>query len=90
LGREKDKKPKYDFAEILRRSGTTQVETVKLGSLLPNPLLQAEEGKPESEPFTEKYAVLIQIGIGVILLGLGIWTVLLIRKGKRTKNTKHS
>lgn len=82
VGRKDDRAPRYDLEAILgRRAGPAVLPEARFGALRPNPdLAGPEAAKPR--PWTERHARWLQAVIVVLVLGLGVWTVRLILKGR--------
>jgi hypothetical protein len=79
IGRADAREPQYDLAEVISRSGLGQLQAVKLGPLQPNPE-HVTTAPDKTVPWTEHYSTELQIGIGVLVLLLGAWTVKLLRR----------
>jgi hypothetical protein len=85
VGREDDRAPRYDLADLLhRRSGATSPpRPAELGPLRDNPLFSGEPAAAGPEPWTERHKTLLAVLIGAVVLALALWTVRLLRGAGR-------
>jgi predicted membrane protein DUF2339/uncharacterized protein DUF3999 len=83
IGRKKDPGARYDLSELIQRGVAVNPQPASLGQLVTNPDLATKIEQPKKQPWTERNALFIQIGIIVVVLILAAWTVVLIRNSKR-------
>jgi hypothetical protein len=77
LGQREARAPRYDLAELLARGSGEAPRVCTLGPLEPLPAGPVEAG-PDTRPWSEKNARLLQIGIGALALVLLAWTLRLL------------
>jgi len=82
IGRKKDPGARYDLAELIQRGIATNPQPTSMGRLIANPDRTVKIEQPKKQPWTERNALFIQIGIIAVVLVLAAWTVVLIRRGK--------
>jgi hypothetical protein len=70
--------PAYDLSAVLARGGAAEIRAATLGPIEANPLF-GESGSPAARPFSERHGLLVAVLLGTIALGLGAWTVRLLR-----------
>ncbi len=83
LGWDEAKQPRYDLSAQLAKGGGAGPKTVSMSALIPNPDFGKDQKPKGPAPWTERNKLLLQIGVGVLALLLGVWTVLLLRRGSR-------
>ncbi|HOX45299.1 MAG TPA: DUF3999 family protein [Myxococcota bacterium] len=77
LGDPRAQAPRYDLAELLARGSGGEPRPCSLGPLEPLPVGPVEAG-PDTRPWSEKHALLLQLGIGALALALLAWTLRLL------------
>jgi hypothetical protein len=83
VGRQDAEPPSYDLAQLLRRGqGGAAPRPLTAGPPEPNPAHRDRAPPRGPAPWTERYRVAIQLALGAVVLGLLIWTVLLMRRGR--------
>ena len=81
IGNAKSRAPRYDLAALIQRGGTATLHQAQIGPLRINARQPAAAPKsPKALPLSERYAWLIKLVIGGILLLLGVWSIMLLRK----------
>ena len=73
----------YRTEEIVFRAAAAGTHSLYAGRLASNPEVAPAKEKSGPAPWTERNALVIQIGIGAVVAGLLIWTVLLLRRGRQ-------
>ncbi|MHC4547183.1 MAG: DUF2339 domain-containing protein [Planctomycetota bacterium] len=81
VGREGDRPPRYDLADLLQRGGAAPPRTATLGALRANPLFSADREPDAPQPWTERHRTLLHLLIGAVVLALALWTLRLLRSG---------
>lgn len=76
VGSERVRPPVYDLAAVLARTPEARLAPASLGAARPNPAHRPPE---EELPFTERHRVALGAGLVVVLLGLGAFSVRLLR-----------
>ncbi|MBN2718005.1 MAG: DUF2339 domain-containing protein [Deltaproteobacteria bacterium] len=66
--------PQYDLSAVLQRSDQTVFNPVSLGECRKNNLSPPKDAEPKL-PWTEQYALLLKILMGIVLVGLIVWTI---------------
>ena len=69
--------PAYDLAAVLSRGGAPAIAAATLGPIEANPLFG--QGAPPPQPFTERHPLLLGLLLAALVLGLGAWTLRLLR-----------
>jgi len=84
VGREDDRAPRYDLADLLHRGGAASPpRPAALGPLRPNPVFSGEPAPAGPPPWTERHKTLLAIIIGAVVLALALWTLRLLRGAGR-------
>ncbi len=68
------KMPQYDLDSIIRRSDRIEFAPVTIKKCHKNHLMPAAEEQTHI-PWTEQYSLLLKILMGIVLLGLVVWTI---------------
>ena len=71
--------PAYDLSAVLARGGAPVIAAATLGPIEANPLF-GESGSRAPRPVSERHGVLLGVLLGAIVLGLGAWTLRLLRQ----------
>ncbi len=80
VGNPTGQSPYYDLKTILDRAERDRAPaTVSLGPASPSPLFGAVDA-PKDQPWTEQNRTTIGVVLGVVLVGLALWTMGLLRK----------
>ncbi|MBN1961853.1 MAG: DUF2339 domain-containing protein [Deltaproteobacteria bacterium] len=83
LGDAKAKAPSYDLREQLRRTGFTELPQITIGPLQLVTINTDDQSQTTKIAFSEKYALFIKIGLGVLAIILLIWTIRMIKRPSR-------
>ena len=70
--------PAYDLSAVLARGGTPVIAAASMGPIGANPHFGEPVVLP-ARPFTERHGLLLGVLLAAIVLGLGAWTVRLLR-----------
>jgi hypothetical protein len=70
--------PSYDLAAVISRGGAGSISPATLGPIESNPAFGEGVAEP-LRPFTERHGLLLGLLLAAIVLGLGAWTVRLMR-----------
>jgi hypothetical protein len=84
MGQKDARAPRYDLAELLARGSGAEPVTVSLGPLEPVPESPAEAG-PDTRPWSERHALWLQLGVGLLAGLLLLWTLRLMFRPARRK-----
>ncbi|MBK6848131.1 MAG: DUF2339 domain-containing protein [Proteobacteria bacterium] len=71
----------YDLGAVLARSRDAELRPARCGALQPNPGFGAGPAVPQ--PWSERYALPLGLVLGALLLGLALWTLLLLRRSPK-------
>ncbi len=83
VGHKDDRGASYDLAELYRRGVPGEPRPATMGALTPNPNKIDKTVQIAAKPFSERYALVIQLVIAGVVLLLAIWTLLLIRRSQK-------
>jgi len=85
VGNKKDRGARYDLAELYRRGAPAEPRPASMGALSPNPDKIDKTGRIAKKPFSERYALVIQLVIAGVVLLLAIWTLIIIRRSQKNR-----
>jgi len=83
VGNKDDRGARYDLAELYRRGVPGEPKPASMGALTPNPNKADKTVQIAAKPFSERYALVIQLFIAGVVLLLAIWTLLIIRRSQK-------
>jgi hypothetical protein len=83
VGNKDATQPRYDLASLIAEGSFTRYFTATFGAMKTNALLKKDVPVQKSTPFSERHSLAIQIGIVLVALLLLVWTIRLLRKGRK-------